>query len=59
MSTAKTERLVVRVTHEDLRLLERAAQADHLDLTTYIRRAALQAARRWETDDRQPRREGD
>jgi uncharacterized protein (DUF1778 family) len=46
----KTDRIVVRLTPEDRRLLERAARADELDLTTWVRRIAVRAARQWETE---------
>jgi uncharacterized protein (DUF1778 family) len=50
MASTKSERLVVRLTPEDRALLERAAAADDLELSTWVRRVALQTARRWATD---------
>lgn len=52
MASTKSERLVVRITLEDRALLERVAAADELELSTWVRRVALQAAKRWETEAR-------
>jgi uncharacterized protein (DUF1778 family) len=50
MASTKSERIVVRLTPEDRALLERAAAADELELSTWVRRIALQTARRWAAD---------
>lgn len=50
MASKKSERLVVRLTPEDRALLERVAAADELEVSTWVRRTAVQAARRWEKD---------
>jgi uncharacterized protein (DUF1778 family) len=46
---AKTEFLQIRVSPEDRARFERAAEADHLEVSTWARRLLLQAAERWET----------
>jgi hypothetical protein len=45
---AKTEFLQIRMTPENNRRLSRVAEADHLDESTWARRAILQALDRWE-----------
>jgi hypothetical protein len=50
MASKKSERLVVRLSPEDRALLERVAAADELEVSTWVRRTALQAARRTESE---------
>jgi hypothetical protein len=45
---AKTEFLQIRMTPENSQRLSRVAEADHLDESTWARRAILQALDRWE-----------
>jgi hypothetical protein len=45
---AKTEFLQIRMTPESRQRLSRVAEADHLDESTWARRAILQALDRWE-----------
>ncbi len=45
---AKTEFLQIRMTPESSKRLSRVAEADHLDESTWARRAILQALDRWE-----------
>lgn len=40
---AKTEFLQIRLTPEDLQRVRRAAEADHLDTSTWARRVILKA----------------
>jgi len=47
---AKTEFLQIRLTPEDSRHLRRVAEADHLDESTWGRRAILQALERWDAE---------
>ena len=49
----KTEFLQIRLTPEDRERLRRAAASDFIDVSTWARRAILQALARWE--DAQPR----
>lgn len=44
----KTEFLQIRITPEDRERLRRAAVADFLDVSTWARRAILQALEEWE-----------
>lgn len=57
MASKKSERLVVRLSPEDRALLERVAAADELEVSTWVRRTVVQAARRWEKG-RDPQDEG-
>ena len=50
---AKTEFLQIRLTPESRQHLSRVAEADHLDESTWARRAILQALEHW--DDAHPR----
>ena len=50
MASKKSERLVVRLSPDDRALLERVAAADELEVSTWVRRTAVQAARRAEAD---------
>lgn len=45
---AKTEFLQIRLSPEDLDRIERVARAEHLDKSTWARRALLKAVERWE-----------
>lgn len=45
---AKTEFLQIRMTPESFQRLSRVAEADHLDESTWARRAILQALDHWE-----------
>ncbi len=45
---AKTDFLQIRMTPENSRRLSRVAEADHLDESTWARRAILQALDHWE-----------
>jgi len=45
---AKTEFLQIRCSPEDRDRLLRAAQSEHLELSTWARRVLLQAVERWE-----------
>jgi uncharacterized protein (DUF1778 family) len=49
MASKKSERLVVRLSPDDRALLERVAAADELEVSTWVRRTAVQAARRAES----------
>ena len=44
----KTEFLQIRMTPENRQHLSRVAEADHLDESTWARRAILQALERWD-----------
>jgi hypothetical protein len=44
----KTNFLQVRLTPDDRERLERVAEAEHLDASTWARRVLLQAIERWE-----------
>lgn len=44
----KTDFLQIRVSPADRARLRRVAEAEHLDLSTWARRALLQAADQWE-----------
>ena len=57
MASKKSERLVVRLSPDDRALLERVAAADELEVSTWVRRTAVQAARRSEKD-RESKKEG-
>jgi len=46
---AKTEFLQIRLSAEDKKRIKRAAEADHLDQSTWARRVVLKAVERWET----------
>ncbi len=48
---AKTEFLQIRMTPESRQRLSRVAEADHLDESTWARRAILKALDRWEEDE--------
>lgn len=56
MASKKSERLVVRLSPDDRALLERVAAADELEVSTWVRRTAVQAARRAEADSSQENR---
>jgi uncharacterized protein (DUF1778 family) len=45
-AAARTDRIELRTTKEEKRLLAEAATAEHLDVTTFIMRTALPAARK-------------
>lgn len=45
---AKTEFLQIRITPEDRDRIRAVAEADHLDASTWARRAILQAVETWE-----------
>lgn len=45
---AKTEFLQIRITPADLARIRGAAEADHLDTSTWARRALLRAVTEWE-----------
>ena len=45
---AKTEFLQIRVSPEDKKRIKRVAEADHLDQSTWARRALLKAVEVWE-----------
>lgn len=47
---AKTEFLQIRLTPESRQRLSRVAEADHLNESTWARRAILQAIEEWEAD---------
>jgi predicted transcriptional regulator len=47
---AKTEFLQIRLTPESRQRLSRVAEADHLNESTWARRAILQALEEWEAD---------
>ena len=49
MAKPKTEFLQIRLTREDKARLTRAAEADHLDASTWARRALLHALEQWES----------
>ena len=57
-SMPKTEFLQIRLNPEQREVLRRAAEADHLDLSTWARRVLLQAVEKPETagdaDERGP-----
>lgn len=46
MPEAKTERLVIRISPADKKLIERVAAADDLEVSTWARRVIVQTARR-------------
>jgi uncharacterized protein (DUF1778 family) len=48
VTDAKTERLVIRISPADKKLVERAAAADDLEVSTWARRVIVQVARRRE-----------
>jgi predicted transcriptional regulator len=48
---AKTEFLQIRMTPANSQRLSRVAEADHLDESTWARRAILQALERWEATE--------
>jgi predicted transcriptional regulator len=50
----KTEFLQIRCSPEDRERIRRVAEAEHLEVSTWARRALLQAVERWES--RQPGR---
>ena len=52
---AKTEFLQIRMTPESFQRLSRVAEADHLDESTWARRAILQALDRWEAMEQRGR----
>jgi len=45
-AAVRTDRIEIRATKEEKRLLSEAANAEHLDVTTFIMRTALPAARK-------------
>lgn len=45
---AKTDFLQIRVTPDDLSRIRKAAEADHLDTSTWARRLILRAVGEWE-----------
>ena len=47
---AKTEFLQIRVTPEDLVRIREAAEADHLDTSTWARRVILRAVDSWDLE---------
>jgi len=49
---AKTEFLQIRMTPESRQRLSRVAEADHLDESTWARRAILKAIERWEAGEK-------
>ena len=51
---AKTRFLQIRLSPEDKTRMERVAEAEHLDTSTWARRVLLKAVERWER-----REEGD
>ncbi len=48
----RTEFLQIRLTPEDSRHLSRVAEADHLDESTWSRRAILRALAAWEGEQK-------
>lgn len=48
MRMAKTDFLQIRVAPDDLARIRRAAEADHLDTSTWARRVILRAVDEWE-----------
>ena len=46
---AKTTFLQIRCSPEDRERMERVAESEHLDLSTWARRVLLQSVERWET----------
>ncbi len=46
---AKTEFLQIRCSPEDRERIQRVAESEHLEPSTWARRALLQAVERWET----------
>jgi uncharacterized protein (DUF1778 family) len=55
---ARTEFLQIRVSPEDKKRIRRAAEADHLDQSTWARRVVLRAVEAWErTEYKRGRRE--
>jgi predicted transcriptional regulator len=52
---AKTEFLQIRMTPDSFQRLSRVAEADHLDESTWARRAILQALDRWEAEEQDAR----
>lgn len=52
VTDAKTERLVIRMSPGDKRLVERAAAADELEVSTWARRVIVQTAKRRDAKDR-------
>jgi hypothetical protein len=53
---AKTEFLQIRLTPEDRERLRRAAASDFLEVSTWARRAILQALEQWEAGPAHPLR---
>lgn len=47
---AKTKFLQIRLTPEDRDRIRRAAEASHLDVSTWARQKILDAVERWEDD---------
>lgn len=45
---AKTDFLQIRVAPDDLSRIRKAAEADHLDTSTWARRVILRAVDKWE-----------
>lgn len=45
----KTEFLQIRCTPEDRERIQRVAEAEHLDMSTWARRVLLQSVEHWET----------
>lgn len=52
----RTEFLQIRITPEDRERLQRVAEAEHLDLSTWARRTLLQAVDQLEDRSAPPRR---
>lgn len=48
----KTSFLQIRLSPEDRERIDRVAKADHLDSSTWARRAILRAVEDWEEDSR-------
>ena len=53
MAKPKTAVLVIRISPEDRKLVERAAAADELEVSTWARGVIVQAAKRWGAGKRQ------
>ena len=45
---ARSEFLQIRVSPDDKKRIKQVAKADHLDASTWARRAVLKAVERWE-----------
>lgn len=54
---AKTEFLQIRLSPDDLARIRRVAEAEHLETSTWARRALLKAVERWETEHPDDRRD--